>query len=78
MEETFDAVIVGIGIQTQYNPRAKEAGFSVDDGILVNKLLQTDDPDIFAAGDVCRFEDVALMVPGLNTRIMPILWGCVG
>jgi len=58
-EETFDAVIVGIGIKPN-TTLAEEAGLSVDDGVLVNKFLQTDDPDIFAAGDVCRFEDVAL------------------
>ncbi len=59
MEESFDAVIVGIGIKPN-TTLAKEAGLSVDDGVLVNIFLQTDDPDIFAAGDVCRFEDVAL------------------
>lgn len=58
-EETFDAIIVGIGIKPN-TTLAEKAGLSVDDGILVNKFLQTDDPNIFAAGDVCRFEDVAL------------------
>jgi 3-phenylpropionate/trans-cinnamate dioxygenase ferredoxin reductase component len=46
-----DAVLVGIGA----TPRivlAKAAGLAVDRGILVDDLLRTSDPDIYAAGDV--------------------------
>jgi NADPH-dependent 2,4-dienoyl-CoA reductase/sulfur reductase-like enzyme len=53
-EGVFDGVIVGIGIKPNVK-LAQEAGLSVDDGILVNAYLQTDDPDIFAAGDVASY-----------------------
>ena len=46
-----DAVLVGIGA----TPRivlAKAAELAVDRGILVDDLLRTSDPDIYAAGDV--------------------------
>jgi 3-phenylpropionate/trans-cinnamate dioxygenase ferredoxin reductase subunit len=46
-----DAVLVGIGA----SPRialAEAAGLVVDRGILVDDLLRTSDPDIYAAGDV--------------------------
>lgn len=62
-EETFDGVIVGIGIKPNVD-LAKEAGIAVDDGILVNENLQTKYPNIFAAGDVARFFN-----PHLNTRV---------
>lgn len=57
--EEFDAVIVGVGIKPNVF-LAEDAGLSVDDGIIVNKFLQTDDPDIFAAGDVANFYNPAL------------------
>jgi NADPH-dependent 2,4-dienoyl-CoA reductase/sulfur reductase-like enzyme len=57
--ETFDGVVVGIGIKP--NTRlAQEAGLEVSDGIIVNEYLQTNDPDIFAAGDVSFFKNLAL------------------
>jgi 3-phenylpropionate/trans-cinnamate dioxygenase ferredoxin reductase subunit len=49
-----DCVIVGIGV----NPRtelAEAAGIDVADGIAVDDTLRTNDPHIFAAGDVCSF-----------------------
>jgi NADPH-dependent 2,4-dienoyl-CoA reductase/sulfur reductase-like enzyme len=58
-EAEFDAVIVGVGIQPNIY-LAEEAGLSVDNGIIVNEYLQTDDPDIFAAGDVANFFNPAL------------------
>jgi len=58
-EETFDGVIVGIGIKPNV-ALAEEAGLTVEDGIVVNEFLQTDHPDIFAAGDVTYFKNFAL------------------
>lgn len=58
-EAVFDAVIVGVGIKPNVF-LAEEAGLSVDNGIVVNDFLQTDDPDIFAAGDVANFYNPAL------------------
>jgi NADPH-dependent 2,4-dienoyl-CoA reductase/sulfur reductase-like enzyme len=57
--ETFDAVIVGIGIRPN-TELAKQAGIKTDDGILVNEFLQTNIPNIFAAGDVSRFHNIPL------------------
>lgn len=49
-----DLVIAGIG-STPNTGLARDAGLVVDNGIRVNSFLQTDDPDIYAAGDCCAF-----------------------
>ena len=49
-----DHVVVGIGIQPNVE-LAEAAGIEVDDGIRVGEFLQTNLPDIYAAGDVARF-----------------------
>jgi 3-phenylpropionate/trans-cinnamate dioxygenase ferredoxin reductase component len=49
-----DAVIVGIGV-TPRTALAEAAGIDVADGIAVDDTLRTNDPYIFAAGDVCSF-----------------------
>ncbi len=54
-----DAVVAGLGIELDV-ALARGAGLSVDNGIVVNGSLQTDDPDIFAAGDVVSFFNPAL------------------
>ena len=46
-----DAVLVGIGAAPR-TALAEAAGLAVDRGVLVDELLCTSDPDIFAAGDV--------------------------
>ena len=48
-----DAVVVGIGVQPRTD-LAEGAGLLVDDGVVVDELLRTSDPRIFAAGDVAR------------------------
>ncbi len=58
-EASFDAVIVGIGIKPNVI-LAEDAGLSIDNGIIVNEFLQTDDPDIYAAGDVANFFNPSL------------------
>lgn len=58
-----DAVVAGIGIQPNIE-LAKSAGLDVGDGIIVNELLQTSHPDIYAAGDVANFRN-----PTLDARI---------
>lgn len=58
-EASFDSVIAGIGIKPNVY-LAKEAGIEVDDGIMVDPLLQTNAVDIFAAGDVANFFHSAL------------------
>ncbi|MFX1478719.1 MAG: NAD(P)/FAD-dependent oxidoreductase, partial [Promethearchaeota archaeon] len=55
----FDALIAGLGI----NPTIeflKETAIKVDDGIIVNEFLQTNIPDVYAAGDVARYHTTLL------------------
>lgn len=54
-----DAAVAGLGIEPG-TALARAAGLSADDGILVDSSLRTNDPDIFAAGDVAAFENSAL------------------
>jgi 3-phenylpropionate/trans-cinnamate dioxygenase ferredoxin reductase component len=54
-----DGVVAGIGIEP--NGRlAQAAGLEVDNGIVVDALLRTSHPDIYAAGDVANFANPAL------------------
>ncbi|GAA0956266.1 NAD(P)/FAD-dependent oxidoreductase [Frigoribacterium faeni] len=54
-----DAVVVGLGISVD-DSLAADAGLAVDDGIVVDERLRTDDPDVFAAGDVASYPDAIL------------------
>jgi 3-phenylpropionate/trans-cinnamate dioxygenase ferredoxin reductase subunit len=47
-------VIAGIGVKPR-TELAEAAGIDVADGIAVDDTLRTNDPTIFAAGDVCSF-----------------------
>jgi len=63
-----DLLAYAIGI----NPRmelAHEAGLSLERGILVNEFLQTNDPDIYAAGDVAQVYD-----PLTGQSVLDSLW----
>jgi 3-phenylpropionate/trans-cinnamate dioxygenase ferredoxin reductase subunit len=60
---TVDAVVAGIGI-TPNTGLAASAGLRVEDGIVVDQHLMTSHPDVFAAGDVARFE-----APVLSTTL---------
>ena len=64
-EVTVDAVVAGIGI-TPNTGLAAAAGLRVENGIVVNQHLLTNYPDVFAAGDVARFEAPAL---GTSLRV---------
>jgi 3-phenylpropionate/trans-cinnamate dioxygenase ferredoxin reductase subunit len=48
-----DIVVVGIGAVPNTG-LAADAGLRVDNGIVVDETLRSDDPDIFAAGDVAN------------------------
>ncbi len=48
-----DVVVVGIGVSPRVE-LAEGAGLHVEDGIVVDDLLTSSDPRIFAAGDVAR------------------------
>jgi NADPH-dependent 2,4-dienoyl-CoA reductase/sulfur reductase-like enzyme len=62
-EIPVDVVVVGLGIQPNV-ALAEQAGVRVDNGILVDELLRTSIPDVFAAGDVANFFN-----PALGTRM---------
>lgn len=48
-----DHVLLAVGVRPQ-TELAEAAGLAVDDGVLVNDLLTTADPDIMAIGDLAR------------------------
>jgi len=58
-EIAADGVIAGLGIQPN-TALAAQAGLEVDNGIVVDELLRSSDPDIYAAGDVANFYSAAL------------------
>src|SRR3989449_6081178 len=58
-----DVVVAGLGIQPNVD-LAEQAGLRVDNGIVVDELLRTSAPDVYAAGDVAHFAN-----PALGTRL---------
>jgi NAD(P)H-nitrite reductase large subunit len=63
--------IVGIAIGiTPRKELAETAGLKTDRGILVNEFLQTEHPDIFAAGDIAQVFD-----PFTGKTVLDSLWG---
>ncbi len=58
-EIAADGVVAGLGIQPNTD-LAAQAGLKVGDGIMVDELLRTSDPDVYAAGDVANFYSTAL------------------
>ena len=63
-----DLVAYAIGIRPRVE-LAKQAGLAIDRGILVNEYLQTNDPDIYAAGDVAQAYD-----PISGRSVLDSLW----
>ena len=63
-----DLVAYAIGIRPRVE-LAKQAGLAIDRGVLVNEYLQTNDPDIYAAGDVAQAYD-----PISGRSILDSLW----
>jgi 3-phenylpropionate/trans-cinnamate dioxygenase ferredoxin reductase subunit len=60
-----NGVVAGIGIQPNVD-LASAAGLKVDNGIVVDRSLQTSHADIYAAGDVANFQDSVL---GVRRRV---------
>lgn len=56
-----DFVVTGVGAELN-TELATEAGLATgaDGGVRVNEFLQTSDPNIWAAGDIALFKDIAL------------------
>jgi len=63
-----DLVAYAVGIRPRVD-LANQAGLDVDRGILVNEYMQTNDPDIFAAGDVAQVYD-----PITGKAVLDSLW----
>ena len=53
---TFDLLVAGIGVEP-VTDLAVRAGLKTDNGVVVNEFLETDQPDIMAAGDVANYPD---------------------
>ncbi len=64
-EIAADVVVAGLGIQPNVD-LAQQAGIKVDNGIVVDELLRTSAPDVYAAGDVANFYNPAL---GIRMRV---------
>ena len=58
-EIAVDGVVAGIGARPNVE-LAAAAGLDVDNGIVVDDLLRTSHPDVYAAGDVASFRQPAL------------------
>ena len=63
-----DLLAYAIGVQPQTH-LAKQAALKVDRGILVDEYMQTNDPNIFAAGDVAQVYD-----PFSKRSVIESLW----
>ncbi|MGQ0716362.1 MAG: NAD(P)/FAD-dependent oxidoreductase [Pseudonocardiales bacterium] len=53
IEIPTDVVIVGVGAQPN-TELAEQAGLAVENGVLVDAALRTEDPDVYATGDVAN------------------------
>jgi 3-phenylpropionate/trans-cinnamate dioxygenase ferredoxin reductase subunit len=54
-----DRVIAGLGIEPN-TALARAVGLQIDNGIIVDEVLRTSHPDIYAAGDVAAFQSPLL------------------
>ena len=63
-----DLVVVGIGVAPNVE-LAEKAGLDVDNGVLVDAMLRTSHPDVFAIGDIAKHDH-----PVLGRRIRVEHW----
>ena len=66
-----DLVVAGIGAVPEV-ALAEVAGLDIENGVSVNALLQTSDPDIYAVGDCCSFPHPLYE----QQRMRPEMWHC--
>jgi NADPH-dependent 2,4-dienoyl-CoA reductase/sulfur reductase-like enzyme len=55
-ELACDFVVMGVGVKPRVE-LAREAGLTVDGGVVVDELLRTSSPSVWAAGDVAKIVD---------------------
>lgn len=60
-----DIVIVAIGAKPNVDG-LKDSGIKINNGILINEFLQTNIPDIYAAGDVVEYMDLITGMPSVS------------
>ncbi len=63
-----DLVVIGIGVDPEVG-LARDAGLEVEDGIVVDELLRTSHPHVFAAGDAALYPE-----PRLGERVRIEHW----
>jgi 3-phenylpropionate/trans-cinnamate dioxygenase ferredoxin reductase subunit len=63
-----DAIVAGIGLEPDV-ALARDAGLTVDNGVIVDEQCRTSDPDIFAAGDCANTP-----LPCLGRRVRLESW----
>jgi pyruvate/2-oxoglutarate dehydrogenase complex dihydrolipoamide dehydrogenase (E3) component len=57
-----DAVLLSAGVRPNTS-FLKNAGIAVDKGILVNEKMETNNPDIYSAGDCCQTKSIITKTP---------------
>ena len=70
-----ELAVVGVGVSLETDI-AKTAGLEVDDkeGVVVDKFLKSSDPNIWAAGDIAYFDDVAMGEKWHLEHYMNAMW----
>ena len=60
-----ELVVVGKGVKPNIE-LVKDTEIKINEGIIVNNLMQTSIPNIYTAGDVCESFDITMGAPSIN------------